>query len=117
MTTSFNFPPACFATAFACDREIETAAKLRSDEIDLLRIVDGEIMLDRLSRAFGSNTVESISAALFAIAGRFPANLTNVSICIIALSNRTEPRSFLPVRGKSMPLIPADASNGCRQIC
>ncbi len=78
-----------------------TAAKLRSEEIDLLRTVDGEIMLEMLSRDFGSATLRRISERLLSTAGMLPANFTAFSICIIALSNRIGPRSLFPVRGRS----------------
>src|SRR5213075_539833 len=109
---SFSLPPACLATAFASDREIDTPAKLRSDEIDLFRIVDGDTMLAMLSRDFGSEIFPTTSETLLSIVGMLPANFTADSIWNIALSNRIDPRSLLPVRGRSMPLADVEASNG-----
>src|SRR5580698_9514680 len=53
-TTSLSLPPAAFATALAWDNGIETPAKLRSEEICLLRMVGGDIMPAMLSRDLGS---------------------------------------------------------------
>ena len=77
-------------------------AKLRSDEIDLFRMVDGDTMLAMLSRDFGSEILPTTSETLLSIVGTLPANFTALSIWNIALSNRIDPRSLLPERGRSM---------------
>ena len=110
-------PPACLATAFASDREIDTPAKLRSDEIDLFRMVDGDTMLAILSRDFGSEIFPTTSETVFSMVGMLPANFTAVSIWNMALSNRIDPRSLFPERGRSMPLAAVAASNGLVQSC
>ena len=101
----------------ARDSEIETPAKLRSDEIDLFRMVDGDTMLAMLSRDFGSEILPTTSETLLSMVGTLPANFTALSIWNIALSNRIEPRSLLPERGSSMLFGAAEASNGWRQSC
>src|SRR3979490_194712 len=111
-TTSFSLPPACLASAFAAESGIDTPAKLRSDEIDLLRIVEGDTMLAMLSRDLGSEIFPTTSETLLSIVGMLPANLIVDSIWNMALSNRIDPRSLLPERGRSMPLAAALASNG-----
>src|SRR4030088_3660258 len=116
-TTSFSLPPACLATAFALESGIDTPAKLRSDEIDLFRIVDGDTMLAMLSRDFGSEIFPTTSETLLSIVGMLPANFTADSIWNMALSNRIDPRSLFPERGRSMPLATALASNGWVQSC
>jgi hypothetical protein len=105
------------ASALARDSEIDTPAKLRSDEIDLFRIVDGDTMLAMLSRDFGSEIFPTTSETLFSMVGTLPANFTALSIWNMALSNRIDPRSLLPERGRSMPFGAAEASNGWRQSC
>src|SRR5260370_25348087 len=110
-TTSFSLPPACLASAFARLSEIDTPAKLRSDEIDLFRIVDGDTMLAMLSRDFGSDILPTTSETLLSMAGRLPANFTADSIWNIALSDRIDPRSLFPERGTAIPLAAAFASN------
>src|SRR6202051_322977 len=116
-TTSLSLPPACLATALALESGIDTPAKLRSDEIDLFRIVDGDIMLAMLSRDFGSEILPTTSETLFSMVGMLPANFTADSIWNMALSNRIEPRSLLPERGRSMALAAAWALNGWLQSC
>src|SRR4051794_14723188 len=96
---------------------METPAKLRSDEIDLFRIVEGDTMLAMLSRDFGSETFPTTSETLLSMVGMLPANFTADSIWNMALSNRIDPRSLLPERGRSMPLAAVDASSGWRQSC
>ena len=91
---------------------METPAKLRSDDICLLRMVGGDIMLAMLSRDFGSEILPTTSETLLSMVGTLPANFTADSIWNIALSNRIDPRSLLPVRGRSMPLAAVEASNG-----
>jgi hypothetical protein len=112
-----SLPPDAFATALALDSEIEVPAKLRSDDIDLFRIVDGDTMLAMLSRDFGSVTFPSTSEMLLAMVGRLPTNFTALSIWNMALSNRIDPISLLPERGRSMPFGVAVPSNGWRQSC
>src|ERR1700694_2590534 len=114
---SLSLPPARLASALACDSEIDTPAKLRSDEIDLFRIVDGDTMLAMLSRDFGSEIFPTTSETLLSMDGVLPANFTAFSIWNIALSNRIDPRSLFPERGSSMPLAAAEASNGWVQSC
>ena len=96
---------------------IDTPAKLRSDEIDLFRMVDGDTMLAMLSRDFGSDIFPTTSETLLSMVGTLPTNFTAFSIWNIALSNRIDPRSLFPERGSSMPLAAAEASNGWRQSC
>src|SRR5256885_1457626 len=72
-TTSLSLPPESLASALARDSEIETPAKLRSDEIDLFRMVGGEAMLARLSRDFGSETLPITSETLLSMVGMLPA--------------------------------------------
>src|SRR5207253_6559056 len=98
--------------ALARESEIDTPAKLRSDEIDLLRMVGGDTMLAMLSRDFGSAIFPTTSETLLSMAGMLPANFTAVSIWNMALSNRIDPRSLFPERGRSMLLAAAEASNG-----
>src|SRR3979409_1501071 len=109
-TTSFSLPPACLASAFARLSGIDTPAKLRSDEIDLFRIVDGDTMLSMLWRDFGSEIFPITSEKLFSIVGMLPANFTADSIWNMALSNRIDPISLFPERGRSMPLAAPAAS-------
>src|SRR5271169_829439 len=99
---SFNLPPAALATAFARLSGIDTPAKLRSDEIDLFRIVGGDIMLAMLSRDFGSVIFPTTSETLLSMVGTLPTNFTAFSIWNIALSNRIDPRSLFPDRGNSI---------------
>ena len=110
-------PPDCFASALALDSEIDVPAKLRSDEIDLFRIVDGDTMLAMLSRDFGSEILPITSEMLLTIVGTLPTNFTALSIWNMALSNRIDPISLLPERGRSMPFGVAEPSNGWRQSC
>jgi hypothetical protein len=107
-----SLPPAAFATALARDSGMETPAKLRSDEICLLRRVGGDIIPTMLSRDFGSAILPTTSETLLSKVGTLPANFTAFSIWNIALSNRIDPRSLLPERGSSIPLAAAEASNG-----
>src|SRR5205814_9353657 len=79
-TTSLSLPPDCLASALARDSEIEVPAKLRSEEIDLLRMLGGDIMLARLSRDFGSETLLITSETLLSMVGILPANFTALSI-------------------------------------
>src|SRR5260370_1147140 len=116
-TTSFSLARACLASGFACDNEIYTPAKLRSDEIDLFRIVEGDTMLAMLSRDFGSEIFPTTSETLLSMVGMLAANFTADSIWNMALSNRIDPRSLFPDRGSSMPLAAAEASNGLVQSC
>src|SRR6201995_3024878 len=95
-TTSLSLPPDAFATAFARDNGIETPAKLRSDDICLLRTVGGDIIPARLSRDFGSVILPTTSETLLSKVGTLPANLIAVSIWNIAWSNRIEPRLRFP---------------------
>ena len=104
-------PPDAFAIAFARDSEIDTPAKLRSDEIVLFKMVGGDAMLARLSRDFGSEILPITSETLFSMVGTAAANFTAVSIWNIALSNRIEPRSLLPERGNSRLFDAFEASN------
>ena len=92
-------------------------AKLRSDEIDLFRMVGGDTMLAMLSRDFGSEILPTTSETLFSIVGTLPANFTALSIWNMALSNRIDPRSLFPERGSSMLFGAAEASNGWRHSC
>ena len=110
-------PPDCLASALARDSEIEVPAKLRSDEIALFRIVEGDTMLAMLSRDFGSEILPTTSETLLSIVGMLPANFTALSIWNMALSNRIEPRSLLPERGRSMLFGVDEPSNGWRQSC
>jgi hypothetical protein len=103
------------ASAFARDSEIEVPAKLRSEEIDLLRMLGGDIMLVMLSRDSGSEILATTSETLFIMPGILPAKRTALSIWYIALSNRIEPISLFPERGSSMLL--AVASSGWVQSC
>src|SRR4030088_2919975 len=111
-TTSLSLPPACLASALARLSGIDTPAKLRSDEIDLFRIVDGDTMLAMLSRDFGSEIFPTTSETLFSMVGILPANFTAFSIWNMALSNRIEPRSLLPERGRSTPLADVEPPKG-----
>src|ERR1700712_1116866 len=111
-TTSFSLPPDCWASAVARESEIEVPAKLRSDEIVLFRIVEGDAMLAMLSRDFGSEILPTTSDTLFSIVGRLPANFTALSIWNVVLSNGIEPRSLWPERGRSMLLGVDEPSNG-----
>ncbi len=74
-------------------------------------------MLAMLSRDFGSEIFPITSETLLSMVGTLPANLTADSIWNIALSNRIDPRSLFPERGRSMPLAAAAASKGWRQSC
>ena len=105
------------ATALARDSEIEVPAKLRSDEIALFKMVGGETMLAMLSRDFGSEILPTTSETLLSIAGMLPANFTALSIWNMALSNRIDPRSLLPERGRSRVFGVDEPSNGWRQSC
>ena len=69
-----------------------------------------------LSRDFGSAAREAISDMLLSIDGTLPANFTAFSIWNIALSNSTEPRSPLPMRGSEMSFADA-APSGWLQSC
>src|SRR6202022_3584362 len=71
-TTSLSVPPACLASAFARLSEIDTPAKLRSDEIDLFRIVDGDTMLAMLSRDFGSEIFPTTWETFFSLGACVP---------------------------------------------
>ena len=110
-------PPDALASAFARDSEIEVPAKLRSDEIALFRMVGGDTMLAMLSRDFGSEILPITSETLLSIVGTLPANFTALSIWNMALSNRIDPRSLLPERGRSMLFGVGEPSNGWRQSC
>src|ERR1700756_5135794 len=111
-TTSLSLPPDAFASALARDSEIETPAKLRSEEIDLLRMVGGDSMAARFSRDVGSEIFPTTSDTLFSMVGMLPAKRTALSIWYIALSNRIEPMSLLPERGSSVLLAGGRASRG-----
>ena len=108
-----SLPPDAFAKALAFDSGIETPAKLRSEEIALFRMVEGDTMLAMLSRDFGSEILATTSETLFSMVGMLLANFTALSIWNMALSNRIDPRSLLPERGRSM-LFAADPSSGWR---
>src|SRR3954471_14174942 len=116
-TTSLSLPPDALATAFARDSEIDTPAKLRSEEIALFRMVEGDAMLAMLSRDFGSATLPRTSETPLIMFGRLPANFTALSIWNMALSNSTDPISLLPLRGSSMPLAAVAPSSGWRHSC
>ena len=105
------------ASCLACDSDTDTPAKLRSDEIDLFRMVGGDIMLAIESRDFGSEIFPTTSETLLSMVGILLANFTAFSIWNMALSNRIEPRSLFPERGRSMLLAAAAASNGWVQSC
>src|SRR5260370_42372499 len=109
-TTSFSLPSACLASTFARLSEIDTPAKLRSDEIDLFRIVDGDTMLAMLSRDFGSDILPTTSETLLSMAGRLPANFTADSIWTLPVATRIDPRSLFPEPGRTMALAAAFAS-------
>ena len=80
-------------------------------------MVGGDTMLARLSRDFGSEILPSTSETLLTMVGILPAKRTALSIWYIALSNRIDPISLFPERGRSMALAAAEASNGWRQSC
>ena len=77
-------------------------------------MVDGDTMLAMLSRDFGSEILPTTSDTLFSIVGMLPANFTADSIWNMALSNRIDPRSLFPERGRSMLFGAAEPSNGWR---
>lgn len=101
----------------ARDKGIETPAKLRSDEIVLFSMVGGDTMLARLSRDLGSAILPSTSETLLTMVGMLPAKRTALSIWYIALSNRIEPMSLLPVRGSCKFFAAAEASSGRLNSC
>jgi len=98
-TTSLSLPPAAAATAFDRDIDTETAAKLRSDEIDLLRMVEGAIASLRPAIAPGSLNFDTTPDSAFAMSGRPLMKSIGCCNCRLKLSMRTAPRSWrLPER-------------------
>ena len=83
----------------------------------MFKIVGGDTMLARFSRAFGSEILVTTSDTLLSIDGTLLANLIAFSIWNMALSNRIDPRSLLPERGSSTVLGAALGSNGWVQSC
>lgn len=80
-------------------------------------MVGGDTMLARLSRDFGSEILPSTSETLLTMVGMLPAKRTALSIWYIALSNRIEPMSLLPVRGSCRFRAAVEASSGWVNSC